>query len=261
MSAYLGRSGLEKLREGFAERDLLVLRSVNEHRFLTTAQIKALHFVDGTEAGAERSCRRTLTRLSRDRVLDRLQRRVGGVRAGSASFVYKVGPVGRRLLGDARRTTEPSSLFLDHTLAVADVRVHLEHAARVRYIELLRVEIEPMSWRQFVGPGGARDIVKPDLYVVTGTGAYEDAWFIEVDRGTESPAAVARKCHAYDRYWRSGREQATHGSFPVTIWICPDERRSSRIDRIIGAARNLNRDLFRVTTGSRMLELLQGGAA
>jgi Replication-relaxation len=261
MSAYLGRSGLEQLRRSLSDRDLRLLHSVNEHRFLTTAQIRALHFVSGTTEGAERTCRRALTRLSRDRVLSRLQRRVGGVRAGSASFVYSVGPVGRRLLDEARRTTEPSALFLEHTLAVADVRVLLETAERSGAIELLRVEIEPTSWRRFVGPGGARDIVKPDLYVLTAAGDYEDAWFIEVDRGTESPAAIARKCHAYDRYWRSGREQAAQGSFPITIWVCPDERRRSRIRRIIGGARNLNRSLFRVTTGSRLLGLLSGGAA
>jgi hypothetical protein len=185
MSAYLGRSGLDQLREALSQRDLHILASTNQHRFLTTAQIRALHFAEGTEAGAERTCRRTLTRLARARVLTRLERRVGG----------------------------------------------------------------------------ARDIVKPDVYVLTGTGDYEDAWFLEVDRGTESPAAVARKCRAYDRYWRTGREQSAHGSFPITIWICPDERRSGRIERIIGAARNLNRDLFRITTGSGLLALLQGGAS
>jgi hypothetical protein len=260
MSAYLGRSGLEQLREGLAERDLLVLRSVNEHRFLTTAQIKALHFVNGTEAGAERSCRRTLTRLSRDRVLNRLQRRVGGVRAGSASFVYTVGPIGRRLLGNARRTTEPSSQFLDHTLAIADVRVRLEHAARARCIELLKVEIEPMSWRRFVGPGGARDIVKPDLYVVTGTGAYEDAWFIEVDRGTESIPTLIGKCRQYDRYRRTGLEQAAHDVFPRVIWVMPTDRHLERLQDALAADRHIDTDLFRLTRMTDVAQVIAGAA-
>jgi hypothetical protein len=260
MSAYLGQSGLEQLREQLGERDLRVLASVHEHRFLTTTQIRALHFREGTSAGAERTCRRTLTRLTRDRVLDRLDRRVGGVRAGSASFVYCVGRIGRRLIGETHRATEPSALFLDHTLAIADVRIRLEDAARAKSIELLKVEIEPTSWRRFVGPGGASDIVKPDLYVVTATGDYEDTWFLEVDRGTESPAALARKCHAYDRYWRSGREQAAHGSFPITLWICRDERRRSRIECVIAASRNVNRDLFRATTEAGLLDLMRGGA-
>lgn len=186
---------------------------------------------------------------------------MGGVRAGSASFVYSIGPVGRRLLPDARRTTEPSILFLDHTLAIGDVRVLLEEAQRRGELELVTVEIEPASWRHFIGSGGARDIVRPDLYIVTATDEYEDAWFLEIDRGTESPAAIARKCRAYDRYWRNGREQATHGSFPVTVWVAPDERRGSRIERIIGAARGLNRDLFRVTSGPQLLTLLRGGLA
>jgi hypothetical protein len=69
-----------------------------------------------------------LARLTRDRLLSRPQRRVGGVRAGSASYVYALGPIGRRLLeadGRWRRFTDPSPPFLDQMLAVADTRIAL----------------------------------------------------------------------------------------------------------------------------------------
>src|SRR5918911_3628341 len=125
MSAYLGRRGLAQLRERLSERDVQVLRSVAEHRFLRTRQIEALHFDDhASDLAGARVCRRVLARLTEERLLTRLQRRVGGVRAGSASFVYTLGPVGRRLLDDPpRRTAEPSAAFLAHTLAGAQAPI------------------------------------------------------------------------------------------------------------------------------------------
>ena len=262
MSAYLGRRGLDQLREQVSERDLVVVRSVKEHRFLTARQIEEFHFAEhaSPDAGA-RVCRRVLARLTRERLLVRLQRRVGGVRAGSASFVYVLGPIGSRLLDESRRRfTEPSPLFLDHTLAIAEAHLQLVRAARRRQLELLSVDIEPDCWRRYTGSAGAPEIVRPDLYVVTASGAFEDCWFLEIDRGTESPAAISRKCRAYEAYWRTGREQDTRRTFPLVTWVAPDEQRAKRLNSVISTARNLNRDLHRVTTGERMVELITEGA-
>jgi hypothetical protein len=261
MSAYLGRRGFDELRDTLSQRDLAVVRSVSQHRFLSATQIEALHFQGRTPTSRARVCRKSLERLTHERILKRLQRRVGGVRAGSASFVYSVGPVGVRLLGETRRTTEPSALFLDHTLAIGDVHVRLRQAEQVGEIGIGELEVEPACWRRFVGAGGAADIVRPDLYLVTAAGEYEDAWFLEIDRGTESPAAISRKCHAYDRYWRGGQEQHRHGSFPLTVWVCPNDHRARRIERVLSATRNLNRNLFRVITQDGLLDLLARGAS
>ena len=262
MSAYLGRRGLAQLRERLSDRDLEIIGSVAEHRFLTTRQIEALHFADhATELAGARVCRRVLARLSDERLLARLARRVGGVRAGSASFVYVLGPVGGRLMdGQRRRVVEPSTTFLTHTLAVAQTHVDLVQVARKGRLELLRLDVEPGCWRRYVGPGGAREVLKPDLYVVTGSGEFEDCWFLEIDRGTESPLALRRKCRAYQMYWRSGREQAAHGAFPLIVWVAPGERRARQLQQVIGGTRGLKRDLFRVTTAPKLVELLAGGA-
>jgi hypothetical protein len=262
MSAYLGRRGLQLLREELSERDLAVIGSVQEHRFLTSRQIEDLHFADHTteEAGA-RICRRVLARLTRERLLSRLQRRIGGVRAGSASFIYALGPVGGRLGdGPRRRFTEPSPLFLDHTLAIADSRIDLIRADRQGKLELVAVEVEPVCWRRHTGPGGAREIVRPDLYVVTASDAFEDCWFLEIDRGTESPAAITRKCRAYELYWRSGTEQERRGTFPLVTWVAPEPTRAKRLASVISCRRNLKQDLFRVTTSAQLVELMAGGA-
>src|ERR687888_1729870 len=148
MSAYLGRRGLAQLRDHLSERDLDVIRSVAEHRFLMTRQLEALHFADhATELAGARVCRRVLARLTDERLLARLERRVGGVRAGSASFVYALGPVGGRLLdGQRRRVVEPSTTFLIHTLGVAQTHVELVQAARSGQLELLSAVVEPGCW-------------------------------------------------------------------------------------------------------------------
>ncbi len=263
MSAYLSARGLEQLRRLLADRDISVLRSVAEHRFLTAHHVEQLHFSSHAsgESGA-RVCRRVLARLTRDRLLVRLDRRVGGVRAGSASFVYTLGPVGRRIIDNHRsRTTEPSALFLDHTLAIADLHCTLIAAARAGQTELVRVDVEPHCWRRYTGTGGAAEIVRPDLYAITATADYEDCWFIEVDRATESPAAIARKCRAYTAYWRTGKEQHHAGAFPLVVWIAPHEARVLRIRQVVESGRNINRDLFRTTTAENLLDLIRGGSS
>jgi len=262
MSAYLSRRGLDQLHGHLSERDLAVVRSVKEHRFMTARQIEEFHFVDhATEHAGARVCRRVLARLTRDRLLTRLQRRMGGIRAGSASFIYALGPIGSRLLDEHRRRfTEPSTLFLQHALAVAEAHVQLLRAARTGQLELLTVDVEPSCWRRYTGAGGAPEILRPDLYVITASGAFEDLWFLEIDRGTESPAAISRKCRTYETYWRTGREQETRGTFPLAVWVAPDDGRAKKLKAVIDATRNLKRDLVRVTTSESVVELIAGGA-
>ena len=89
-----GRRQLQRLRSDLSERDLAILRSARDLDFLSTKQLERLHFpaTTHTALGAVRSCRRVLPRLIERRCLIRLERRIGGVRAGSASFVYGLGP-------------------------------------------------------------------------------------------------------------------------------------------------------------------------
>src|SRR5689334_1629098 len=100
MKARLSRQGLERLRASLSERDLAVVNSLAQHRFLTARQIEALHFAcHATELTGARVCRRTLARLTEHRIVVRLRRRsVGGLHAGSASFIYTLGPIGNRLV-------------------------------------------------------------------------------------------------------------------------------------------------------------------
>ena len=212
MSAHLGSRGVERLRAHLSERDLKVLRSVAAHRFLTGKQIETFHFSDhATVDAGSRRCREVLARLVDRHLLARLERRVGGVRAGSASYVYALGPAGHRLMEQprGRGSREPSSIFLHHTLVVADAHLVLLKAANAGRFELITVATEPATWRGFIGSGGGREMLKPDLYVVTAQGEFEHCWFLEIDNATESTPAVLRKCRQYEAFRRTGIEQRT----------------------------------------------------
>ena len=257
----LGRRGLERLRNRLSERDLAILETVDAFRLLTTRQIEALHFHDhATPLTGARSARRVLERLSRDRVLVRLERRIGGVRAGSASFIYAVGPVGHRILHNdsSRRWREPSETFVAHTVAVADIVVALTEQHRAGDTELVEYEAEPRCWRGFPRPMAGTQTLKPDLFVATATVDAELRWFVEIDLGTESGTAIVRKCRIYHAYWQSGIEQDRHDVFPKVLWIADTPRRAGLIHRAITRARSLHQSLFEVTTTDDALTVLTG---
>lgn len=260
-----GRLQLARLADDLSERDLAILRSVSHLRLASARQIERLHFpvphVHASAVSAARTARRTLERLVRDRMLLRLERRIGGVRAGSASFVYAIGPVGERIVGldgPRRRFREPSAMFVDHTLAVAELFTRLHEAAQNGLVELDAVQAEPHCWRQFSGLSG-RSTLKPDLFVAVGSGGYELRWFVEVDRGTEHRPAILRKCRVYQSYYQSGQEQQRHGVFPRVLWVIPDSSRQRFIRRTIQRASDLTPELFVVTTDEAAVAVLAGG--
>ena len=117
-SGPLSPRGLLLLREQLSGRDLAILGQVSDLRLMTARQIEAIHFPlteHDSARGAARARQRVLERLTRQGLLSRLERRIGGVRAGSAAFVYALGPTGQRVLmpdGARRRYYEPTERFL-----------------------------------------------------------------------------------------------------------------------------------------------------
>lgn len=248
----LGHVGLAALRERLSERDELILDHVARLRLLCAGQIQALLFPNDQYANAQsaaRCCRRVLERLSRGRLLVRLDRRVGGVRAGSASYVYALGPVGQRVLSvdrRRRRLAEPSARFVEHTLAVADLLVAITQHTRAGNIELIEWQSEPDAWRQVVTLGG-KVVLRPDMFLVLVVDGYELRWFVELDRATEHLPAIRTKCRLYNTYYRNGSEQRSHGVFPRVLWIAPSQHRTERLQGAIDADKRLKAGLFHVT--------------
>jgi hypothetical protein len=254
-------TGLERIRAQLDSRALAIIRQVSDLRLMSAEQIASIHFSPGAEesaSSAQRTGRRVLARLTEQKALVRTSRRVGGVRAGSSGFIYALGSIGQRLIGEEgprRRFREPSATFADHTLAVSQLVVDLTVASRSGSFDLLEIETEPACWRVHGGLAG-RQTLRPDLFVSLGVGAYERRYFIEVDRGTEHLPALLRKCHSYDSYYRTGTEQATHGVFPKVAWIVPDHRRVDLLERAIRASKLLTNEMFLVTVPGSAIAVL-----
>jgi hypothetical protein len=260
--AYVTPARLERLERSLSERDRVVVETVARLRLATGEQLGRLHYTDTTP----RQRRRALTRLVERRVLSILDRRVGGVRAGSDGFVFALDITGAHLArttaANARRRIQrpvtPGALFTRHVLAVSELHVRLVEAERAGLGELLASDTEPACWRSFAGRGGGRVALKPDAYVRLGSGAFEDSWFVEVDLGTESSATLDRKLDTYRTYWRSGREQERHGVFPRVLWLVPNERRSAVVSEACARQPAEAWPLFVVTLYDDAVGLLTG---
>ncbi|MGH3904686.1 MAG: replication-relaxation family protein [Pseudonocardiaceae bacterium] len=252
-----------------SKRDVAILESLRSYRLLTTAQLRRLHFAHGhaTLAAASGATMRVLTRLEARHLVARLARRIGGVRAGSSGITWQLGATGERLLRTMhgqkhrRRYVEPSPAFIAHTLAVAELAIGLHELQDQGGIELASLETEPSCWRSFIGPHGALEWLKPDLYAITASGDYEDHWFLEADLATEHPPVIVRKAKAYQRYAATGAHQARHGLFPAVAWVVPDTARQGAIQAALAADKAIQPGLFRVITTGEFSGLITGGYA
>lgn len=270
----LGTARLLALANSLSARDRAVVDLLHEHRFLTTTHLYALLFEEKhANAGTGmRVCRRVLARLHRQHLIDQLPRRVGGYGAGSSAGVWFLTPTGQRLRSLTRgdgvtlppaRLRDPSTRFVAHTLAVADIRVRLHQAARAGQFAVRWLETEPHCWRPYLGMHGAREILKPDLALTTvsADGQYEDSWFIEVDLGTEHLPTVLGKCGQYETYRRTGTEQDQRGVFPLVVWITMTDERADKLRAGVHRTQSLDEALHRVITPGQLSALITGGAS
>ena len=241
-------------RTVLSERDLAVLRLLLRFRLLTTTQLQRLLMTDGSVLTRARRMRSVLQRLRRLSVISQLDRHIGGIRAGSEGTVYRL--TGRGLAVLARRDGverrriggEPGERFVRHVLAVSELYIRLDEHVRETADELVAFDAEPLSWRSYTSPYGGITTLRPDAFVRTASGDFEHASFVEVDLSTESLTTVARKCHSYIAYWRSGNEQHHLGTFPRVVWATISSARAQRIAATIGRLAPEAQQLFAVTT-------------
>ncbi len=258
-----------RLADRLGERDWQILKSVAAFRFLTTRQLARQHFdLKADTRLIPRSANHALARLRALGLIVNLARRIGGVRAGSAGYIWTLTEPGRRLLtrhqGSAAvarvRVVEPSTAFLEHTLAVAEVVLTIKEAAQSHQIAVSGIQLEPACWRPYLASGGATARLKPDLAVITEGDGFEDHWFIEVDRATEPPSRVIRKCFQYQQYQHTGIEQRRSGLFPAVIWIVPDQARRHQLRKRLAGEASLSQRLFAVITMRELGGLITVGA-
>lgn len=229
------RKQLEYLDDNLTDRDRSILASLADCRFMLTGQIQRLHVTDAASyPAAMKATMRELNKLKAHGLVSTLTRRIGGVRAGSGSFVWHITEAGVRLLNlhhtpnDQRiRYLEPSLPFLKHTLSITETYIRFVEICRtVSKLLLIDFQWEPDSWRPYLH-GNKPLQLKPDMFAITRCGEYEDRWFIEMDLATESPQKIIDKCERYRDYYRHGTEQKEFGVFPLVLWIVPDEKRKA----------------------------------
>ena len=134
----ISRRQIGELRYQVSERDRRVMTDIGICRYVTGKQIMRLHFGPTPHAGpgaGARNANRHLFRLKAWGLIDHLERRIGGARAGSGANIWHLTAAGHRLLcmdEDSgamtlmhKRHREPTKSFLAHHLAVAELYVRL----------------------------------------------------------------------------------------------------------------------------------------
>lgn len=221
---YVTKAKAAAIATALGPRERVLLADVARLGMASADQLRRLHY-DPSEAG-RRLARIDLASLCEAQVLARLERTVGGVRAGSKGHCFTVGVAGQRIAWpDRRRYREPwtpNPAYLRHALGVSELYVQLRTQMADR---LLTYDTEPACWRSYSGPGGAPATMKPDAFTVLDLGRFEDRYFVEVDNATESGTRIFEKARAYIRYWQSGREIAASGVFPQVLWVTTTEAR------------------------------------
>jgi hypothetical protein len=249
---YITKRYLDDLSSHLSDRDITIIGAVSELRWASGRQLQRLFFTEGSALTQARRCRRTLERLTRQRLLARLERRIGGVRHGSAGFVYALDVAGQRFAGKAsrpRRPYTPAGDLLPHTLAVAELYVQLREREHLGDMTLLR----------FVAECGVWGRLRADAYAQVGI-AVEDKrfkgnWFIEVDRDTESLTRISAKLSAY----RNGRQQAHAGSFPRVAFLTFTDKRRLQLAELIQTQPSDTRGLFVAVDFDQAVDFLTAG--
>ena len=243
-----------------------LLALVAAHRFATTTQLARLTTLEyASWASALRQTQRHLASLAQQRLLTSLERRVGGWQGGSAVTIWAATTRGQRLVAAEgeevqrrQRPREVSTTFLDHLLAITEVRTSIEEAVRQQTDTEAAVALEPDCWRTALSPSGQPQVLRPDLAVTITSPSYEDRYLVEVDRATENPGRVIATCW---RYQEHEAQAGGGGVFPLVVWLVPTDRRRHRLERAIAHSTGLLRDLFCVIRLDQLPTLIHGGPA
>jgi len=227
---------VERLAPRLAPRDWSILEKVRDAGILTGSQLTRLCFADLSPSTQDRTRRRVMARLHQLHAVTRLDRVIGGVRAGSSGWVYRLGPAGQRLLqlragqrGDhrIRKAWTPGTLFLQHALDVAELYVQLSEASSPA-VRLTTFQTEPACWWRD-GLGGH---LKPDALTVLSTAAYDELVWLEVDRGTESLPTLRRKLLSYQSFVQRG-QLGPSGVLPHVVISTPNDQRHREVAALV----------------------------
>jgi len=233
-------------------RDVMIILSIYENRFLKRDQIQRLHFVDASHV----ACCVRLKKLYENRFLDRVGRPAASVKSQAVYALDKRGAdvvaaaleINRHKIRWSRASNRVEWLFMDHTLAVSEFKVCLNATLASRREEIFFYQRGDKSHLRRISVTGAKKkyfVVAPDAFFGIQSGRGKHIFFLEVDMGTETLSRFAEKVVAYKRYWKSGKygEEYRFNHFRV-ITVCESERRLANLRRATGEAGGMSMFLF-----------------
>lgn len=212
-------------------RDMAAITAVQELGFLTNDQLHRLCY--GGKPSGRTYAESRLKLLYQHGYLGRIAKPQLGL--GAPKVVYSLDEEGRALLGAQRGVTKreipyekwspkQSFFFLEHTLAVNELRITIQAAAELYGHHLLSwvtdKELRTRTMKDVVDDplGGGKIPIVPDgwgqLQLSTGQ---KFSFFVEVDRATEDRKQFQRKVRGYLAYWESGAYLKRYQSKSMTV--------------------------------------------
>lgn len=257
---------LQDMRGELSPRYLSVLPHLKKTRVLTGAHLdRLLTEPDQSTETTARVRRRIMTRLTDLGLVSALERRIGGVRAGSAGHIYTLTTAGHKILeltqgnhNTTRRVRHraTSPLFLTHALTISGIYVNLVETGSTGNFRILRFDTEPASW--WTSSHGTH--LRPDAYAVLHTKTHADCWWLEIDQGSENTPRLRAKITAYLTHADSGGT-GPDGALPRVLFTTPDQPRAETIQTLITKTLTADSGLITVTTHEQAAAVLAGELA
>lgn len=219
-----------------SQRDHAILADLERIRVLTGEHLQRLHFTEISASARGRDRRRVLQRLTHHGFVSTLDRRIGGIRAGSTGHVYTLAPTARRLFDmrhdqpprRALRSRTPGPLFLNHALATSEIYVTLTETSRANSFQVSTFDTEPVCWHRIDN----NRYLKPDAYVVLEATTHKDCWWLEIDQATETRPRIKRKIQSYLDHLTTGGTGPDNLP-PRILFTTPNTTRTTTIGKVI----------------------------
>lgn len=237
-------------------RDLEILKTVYEYRAITHTQLTHLVF----ERNHPSVATKRLYRLYHNGYLERLFLPVRGGVAVSPT-VYVLAEKGARELSLSgaylnffwsKDHLKIGTLFLGHTLSIAEFRLQVTLACRKAGIEVVewrgerelkkdydKVEVTTSSGTTFQQP------IIPDGYFILQTPQGKRHFVLELDRGTMEGKRFKAKVQGYTEYFKSGAYHQRYGTKSLRVLtVTETQRRMNNLKAITERAGGKTRFWF-----------------
>jgi len=227
-------------------RDVRILNTVSDMRFLTREQVQELLFSPSTAS----YCKRRLALLYHNAYLDRIY--VPSLNAfGATKAIYTLASKGAAVVARDRKIelrelmwrpghNDRELYFMRHTLAINDFRIRLALAARQRGLSLAWTDERALRRREMKDyiedpeHRGRRLAVVPDGYFTLDDGERTSAFALEIDRATVEEKPFKEKVRGYGEWKVGGAYERRYGTKSLRVlWVVADvSRDSTRLERI-----------------------------